>query len=269
MRVALLAALACALNFPSAPAAAAPPKAQILIVGVAHLVAKADLHNATWGAGALSPAMQTQIKLAIQQIARFKPTKVMIEADAANPAYVRRYKEFLNGRYSLGANENDQFGYRLAAMEHNPTIYPVDARSGFPFDYSAVQASAKANDQGAILAAADAHVQPFLTRVNRLEKQNRVLDVLRYINTASALAMNASWYMYVDRIGNARSDYAGANLVSFWYARNLHIFANIMRSVGPGDRIVIFIGQGHAAILRPLATLSPDLQVIDAEAYLK
>ncbi|HVA32621.1 MAG TPA: DUF5694 domain-containing protein [Candidatus Baltobacteraceae bacterium] len=240
-----------------------------MIVGVAHLVAKADLHNSTWGQDALGPAMQAQIKLVVARLAAFRPTKVMIEADPGKPVYVERYKAYLAGRYSLGPNEDDQFGYRLAAMAKNPTIYPIDTHANFPFHYDAVQASARRNSQTAILAAADAHIASLVATSSALEKQNRLLDVLRYINTPASLDVNASWYTYVDRIGNAGSDYAGANLVSYWYARNLHIFANIMHVVIPGDRVVIFIGQGHAAILRPLVILSPDLRFVSPLSYLR
>ncbi len=239
-----------------------------MIVGVAHLVAKADLHNSTWGQDALGPAMQAQIKLVVARLAAFRPTKVMIEADPGKPAFVERYKAYLAGRYALGPNENDQFGYRLAAIAGNPTIYPIDARGNFPFDYDAVLASARRNHQGAILAAADGHAAKLVATASALEKQNRVLDVLAYLNSPPALDANASWYAYVDRVGNARSDYAGADLVSNWYARNLHIFANVMHVVRPGDRVVVFIGQGHAAMLRPLILLSPDLRLISPLPYL-
>ncbi len=243
------------------------PIPQVMVLGVAHLVAKADLHNSTWGEGALSPGMQTQIRSVVAKLAKFKPTKVMIEALPSDPKFVERYKAYLAGRYRLGPNETDQFGYRLAALEHNSTIYPIDAQ-GFPFDYAAVQRSAKAEGQLSILKDADAHLQSLITRSSALEKQDRLLDLLCYMNSPEALAQNAAWYMYVNRIGNAKNDYAGATLTSYWYARNLHIFANIMHELKPGDRVVVIIGQGHAAMLRPMIRLSPFARDIDPRAYL-
>lgn len=245
------------------------PKPQIMIVGVSHLVAKHDLHNSTWSADARAPQMQKEIKNAVRLLATFHPTKVMIEANPEKPMFVRRYKAYLAGKYTLGANEDDQFGYRLAKMSHDPTIYPIDSHTSFPFDYTAVQASAKRNGEESILAAADAHVAPLVARSDALEKQGRVLDDLRYINTPGALALNSAWYLYVNQIGDARNDYAGADLVSYWYARNLHILANIMHDVRPGDRVVVFIGQGHAAELDPMLRLSPDVRFVDPEPYLE
>lgn len=246
-----------------------PPKAQIMIVGVAHLVARADLHNATWGEDALSPHMQAQIKTITDRLATFGPTKVMVEGDATNPVFAERYKAYLAGTYPLGANEIYQLGFRLAAMAHNTTIYPIDPHGSFPFAYDSVKASAAVHGQVALLNAADASDKPDRDKQNAFESHGALLDLLRYLNSPESLRANAAWYMYIDRIGDASDDDAGASLVSFWYARNLHMFANIMHSVVPGDRVVVFVGAGHAARLRPLVELSPDLRLVDPDRYLR
>lgn len=271
VRIASSIAVACAVLSPiyaRCGASPKPPVAEIMIVGVAHLAAKADLHNSTWGQDSLGPAMQTQIIEVIARIRRFHPTKVMIEADPTNPAFVQRYRSYLDGKYALSSNENDQFGYRLAALEHLPTIFPIDTHTDFPFDYDAVKAAAKKYHQEALLDAANAHMAPLIATSNALEKQNRLLDVLQYMNTQGALDENAAWYLYVNAIGNASSNYSGANLTSLWYARNLHILANIMQPVRQGDRVVVFLGQGHAAELDPLLLRLPNVQFIDPETYL-
>ncbi len=241
-------------------------KPQVMIVGVAHLVAKNDLHNATWRDDSLAAPMQAQIATVVSRLATFRPTKVMIEADPNDPKYVERYKAYLAGAYRLGPNEDDQFGYRLAAITRNPTIYPIDAVN-FSFDYPTVVASAKRNNDNDFLAQAESHVQWLVARSNALERDDRLRDLLRFLNTPQALDANAAWYMYVNRVGSAR-DFAGADLVASWYARNLHILANITRALMPGDRAVVFIGQGHAALLRPWVELSPFLEDVDPEPYL-
>lgn len=267
-RIALL-ALCAAFCIPAAPWAQTPPRAQVMIVGVAHLVAQLDVHNSTWGESSLAPDMQRHIREVLARLLPFHPTKVMIEGLATDPSYADRYQSYLEGRYALSSDETDQLGFRLAALAHDPTIYPVDILAGFPFDYDALQASAQRNGEADILARAGAHMGPFIAHMNALEKQDRLLDVLRYLNTPQALAMADSWYMYADRIGNNRGDYAGADLVSYWYARNLHIFANITRNIEPGDRVIIFIGQGHAALLDGFAVLAPDLRFVSPESYLR
>lgn len=240
-----------------------------MIVGVAHLVARADLHNATWSEDALRLRMQAQIKTITGRLAAFRPTKVMVEGDVTNPVFAERYKAYLAGSYALGTNEVYQLGFRLAAMSHNTTIYPIDTHGGFPFEYDSVKASAAIHGQTALLGAADASDKPDRDRENAFESHGALLDLLRYLNSPESLRANAAWYMYIDRIGDAGNDYAGANLVSFWYARNLHMFANIMHSVVPGDRVVVFVGAGHAARLRPLVELSPDLRLVEPDRYLR
>lgn len=41
-----------------------------------------------------------------------------------------------------------------------------------------------------------------------------------------------------------------------------------MSTLAPGDRAVIFIGQGHAYLLKELLTLSPDVRYVDVLDYL-
>lgn len=167
----------------------------------------------------------------------------------------------------MGANEVYQFGFRLAAMSKNPEIYPIDSQ-GFPFDCDSVKKSADQNHQGAILNEAEAHTKPLRMREQELVEKGTILDLARFLNTDQAIDENGSWYMYRDRIGSGK-DYAGADLVAFWYARNLHIFANIMRLTdSPDDRVVIFIGAGHVKLLRDCVQLSPDLEFVDPELFL-
>lgn len=243
-------------------------RSEIMVVGVAHLVAKADLHNATWGSSAFTPQMQSQIKQLVNGLARFKPTKVMIEARANNPIYVQRYLSYRARQYQLGANEDDQFGYRLAGLLNLPTIYPIDSVGTFPFDYDRVRRAAWKFGETSVLKAADAELRPLVEKTNALERSDNLLALMRYMNTPSALAINSGWYMYINSIGNASIDYSGQVLTSFWYARNLQILANITHDLKPADRVVVFIGQGHAAMLRQMIKNSPYLADVDPEPYL-
>ncbi len=191
MLKALIALFAFALlSLQTGAQAKTTPRPQIMVVGVAHFVAKADLHNAQWSQDARSPAMQAQIRAVTARLAAFRPTKVFIEGLVTESKYAKNYKAYLAGKYALSSNERDQLGFRLAAMAHNPTIYPIDVKAGFPFDYDAVQKSAKRWGQTGILTAADDHERSFIARSNSLEKQGRVLDLLRYLNTPQALSDN-------------------------------------------------------------------------------
>jgi len=241
---------------------------QIMVVGVAHLEAEDDVHNSTWGASVFAPAMQAQIAQVTRALAKFKPNKVMIEARADDPKFVRRYEAYLRGPYRLGPNENDQFGFRLARMLGLPTIYPIDSTGSFPFDYDAAQAAAAKSGQMSLIARANAAIAPLVARSSQLERASNLIGVLRYLNSSDALRLNAGWYMYLDLIGSSSDRSVGQELTGNWYARNLQIFANIARTLKPGDRALVFIGQGHAAMLRPMIDRSPFLRDVDPENYL-
>ena len=65
-----LAYIACSAQTPAA-SATAPPAASVMIVGVAHLVAKNDVHNSTFTDSPLSAARQSQIREVVERLARF------------------------------------------------------------------------------------------------------------------------------------------------------------------------------------------------------
>lgn len=241
--------------------------ARILLVGIDHLGKKHDVHNSP-SINPLAPDRQAQIKAVIEGIARFKPNKVMVERDFGDAKTISEYQQYLQGHFTLGGNEVYQYGFRLAAMAHNPSIYPIDTIQDFPFDYEGMLASADKHGQKQILDAGEAELAPYLKHMDELVLHGTIGDELRYLNEPKSLAMNGGWYTYAARIGDG-SDYAGADLVSTWYARNVHIYANMMRNIKPGDRVVVFIGAGHAPSLRWMIQQSPDLELMDAEEYLR
>ncbi len=239
-----------------------------MIVGISHLVARQDLHNFDLG-DPMSPRMQTQIADVMQRLLKFAPTKVMIEAEYKDETIRRQYQDYLAGKFKLGPNEDYQYGFRLAATAGNKSIYPIDAR-GFPFEYEKLKAFAAAHGQQSVIGAANSETFGKLQAgMEKALATGSLLDTFRFLNSDEALRENEGWYLVIDKIGDG-NDYPGADLASNWWARNLHIFANIRRTVNaPNDRVVIFIGQGHAAILRDFVNASPDLEMVDPEQYLK
>src|SRR5690606_25934456 len=64
------------------------------------------------------------------------------------------------------------------------------------------------------------------------------------------------------------SDYAGADMTGNWYHRNIRIYANILRSCEPGDRLLLLIGAGHIAPLLHFFETSGEFVVDDVLPYL-
>jgi hypothetical protein len=53
-----------------------------------------------------------------------------------------------------------------------------------------------------------------------------------------------------------------------WYRRNFLICANLMQLSQPGDRIVVFYGDGHALLLRQCVSETPGMALVEPDDYL-
>lgn len=253
----------------AAPTAAQTAPAKVMVLGVAHLVAKRDIHNSVFQDSPLSPKRQAQIDEIVARLARFHPTKVLIEAPMGDPKYNARYRQYLAGKYTLGANEIYQFGYKLAARAGDASIYPIDANGPELID----EKTASGKRMFAYLTANFTKItaptfEAFLARSDAVERSGTYLDLLRYINTDAAIRANAGWYSVMVGMGQS-ADNAGAAYVSQWYARNCYIFSNVLNTIRPGDRVVVMMGQGHEYLLREFVRLNPHLQYVNPLEYLK
>ncbi len=247
--------------------AAQPPKAQVMIVGVSHFVARRDIHNSVYADSPLSARRQAQITNVVDRLARFHPTKVLIEEPFGDPKYQDQYREYLTGRFTLPADESYQYGFKLAAKSANGVIYPVDAWGPSIYDDNSpsgkrINAYLKAHFNDVIDPEANG------ARDAYLELHGTYLDELRYLNTDGAIRANASWYSVFDGMGRQADD-AGSMYVAQWYTRNCYIFSNILSVIRPGDRVVVLMGQGHEYLLRQFVQLNPNLIHVDPLRYLR
>jgi hypothetical protein len=244
------------------------PKAQVMFVGVAHLVARNDVHNSVYSDSPLSASRQAQIKDVVEHLARFHPTKVLIEAPFGDTKYADQYRQYLAGQFALGASEIYQYGFKLAARSGNASIYPIDTWGPQNYD-----------DNSPIGKRIDAYLKTHFTNVkdpledaaiardHNLQLHGTYLDELRFLNTAGAIHANASWYSVFDGMGR-EADGAGSAYVAQWYTRNSYIFSNILSVIHPGDRVVVLMGQGHEYLQREFIRLNPNLVDIDPLKYL-
>ncbi len=241
---------------------------QVMVLGVAHLVAKRDVHNSTFQDSPLSPKRQAQIAEVVSRLAQFRPTKVLIEQPMGDSVVANRYRRFRAGQYTLEPNEAYQFGFRLAAGVGDSAIYPIDTDGPELIDEKSPRGKR-------IVDYLETHMTglstppfaAFLARSDTLERNGTYLDLLRYLNTDVAIRANASLYSVLDGLGRDVDD-AGSAYVSGWYARNCYIFSNILSVLRPHDRVVIIMGQGHEYLLREFVRLDPNLVYVDPLDYL-
>lgn len=105
----------------------------LLIVGSPHLANNnRDLVNARIE-DVTTADRQRDIERLVEDLARFRPTRIALEWDAADQAGLdRRYADYRSGRLLLTANERDQIGLRLAAKLNLPRVDAVDWNDGAP-----------------------------------------------------------------------------------------------------------------------------------------
>lgn len=243
-------------------------KTQVMVLGVAHLAAKHDIHNSVFQESPLSPKRQAQIADVVRHLARFHPTKVLVEAPMGDAKYVAQYRDYLAGKFTLPANEVYQIGFRLAAASKDAAIYPIDTWG--PTLIESNSSTAKRNDaylKANFTKISTSEFNAFLARSDALERTGTYLELLGYINTDDAIRANAAWYSVFAGVGRD-ADNAGAAYVAQWYVRNVYIFSNVLSVIGPGDRVVLMMGQGHEYLQRGFVRLNPNLVDVDPLKYL-
>jgi hypothetical protein len=260
---AILASLVALPLFAQAPAAAEP--AQVLVLGVYHFANPGLDVVKMETADVLSVTKQAEVRAVVEALARFRPTKIAVEqVPASAPRLDRLYHAYRSGGHELARDETEQLGFRLAAMLNHPRVYPIDHRGEFPFD--ALMEYAQVHDP-AFVAFANEEMTRITAETNRQHRENTIAEILRSINEPEKLALDHGTYMRFAQVG-ARDTYVGAELVSKWYERNIHIFANLQDVAEPGDRILVIIGSGHAPILRELTMYDPEMLLVEVHEYL-
>jgi hypothetical protein len=260
--------ITCSLALSALPAHAQTPqqpRAQVMVLGVHHMDNPgADYVNAQVD-DVLAPRRQAEIAAVAQALAEFRPTRIAIEAPASRDSvYNARYRQYRAGGYTLGRNEIDQLGFRLAGMLGHERVYAVDHR--MDMDVGGVMQFAAQNGQGELAQRMGTTVQAVMAETNERMRTSSTGAILAAANSARADSMHG-WYMVLATVGRD-SVHKGAEEVAKWYTRNLYIFANIARVAQPGERVLVIMGSGHGTLLRQFIDASPDLDVVSAEPYL-
>jgi len=242
-----------------------PPPVQVMILGVFHFANPNADYAKFQGIDVLTPARQAEIAQVATQLGRFRPTKIAIErvpaeADSINDDY-RRY---LTGAFALTRNEVHQLGFRLGKQLHLAQLYPVDFQEGLSID--SVMAYAQLHD------TAFAHrfqriIADVTQELDRRQRDETIEANLIFLNDPATILRAHQPYADMATVG-ARDGYVGTRVVSQWYDRNLHIFANLASTAQPGDRILLIIGMGHTPILRELVRSHAGMQLVEALDYL-
>ena len=227
----------------------------------------------------LTAKRQRELQQLIEQLARFKPTKVAVEADTSFDAEVNAaYQDYLNGVYQPGRSEGEQVSFPLARKMQHPKIYCVDWFSRADEKETVdVEVFAKAHNQSELLERADAMVQGMaqepLATLAEIQKTGSVIDMLRFLNQEETIRVlheiNTLPQFTLAQIGDA-DQYVGLDWLLGWYERNLKIFVNLTRiTESPDDRVLLMIGAGHVFLVEQYLENSGDYIVESPLKYLK
>jgi len=241
-------------------------KPVVMILGTYHMGNPGlDLNNIK-ADDVRAPKRQKEIADFIALVKKFKPTRIAVEQTPNEAQYLKHYQEYLDGKYELKANEIDQIGFRLAKEMNHKQLYPIDWKGNFDFDK--VLASAKTNKQEAITDAMTAWGKTITAEANERMKTATITKLLREMNDEKNVARFHQPYLTFVRVG-AGTDFAGADLVSDWYERNLKIYANITRLAdSPTERILIIVGAGHLKTLQQFVAESSEYDLEKLSKYL-
>ncbi|MDQ3820531.1 MAG: DUF5694 domain-containing protein [Acidobacteriota bacterium] len=252
---------------------ATPVRAEVLVLGVYHMANRGhDVYNLR-ADDVLSSKRQAEIAQLIEVLKRFNPTKIAVEADLFGPTNpttnerANQYADYLAGKHELSRDEVEQIGFRLAKELGHKTVYPVNADYDFP--YQRLVDYAKANGRSKEL---DEIMGTFGNQVKALDTQlasHTILETLLYINSDDFVAHNVLPYYQLAQFGEP-GDWAGADLVSDWFRRNMRIFSNVVRLVdSPNERVLVIYGYGHLGWLQHDVASNPDLRLRKLAEFIK
>lgn len=240
------------------PAEAAPARAEVLVLGTYHMANPGrDIFN-TQADDVLAPKRQAEMAQLIATLAKFRPTKIAVESDVSDDRVPKRYAEYLAGKHELSRNEIEQIGFRLAKELGHPTIHPVDSDGEFPYPH--VVHYAKATGRSKEFEALNAEVGEMVRKTNAYLGTHTILETLLYMNTDEKVAEDVGFYFRQAEFGEPW-DWAGADLVSAWFKRNMRIYSNVMPLAAPGERVLVIYGAGHLGWLQHAFASNPRLRL--------
>ena len=213
----------------------------------------------------LKEPKKSEVTALVEYIREFHPNKIAIEAHPSWEAG-RKFSEYRDGQHRDKRDERYQLAMRIGLEEGLDTLYSVDAPDMtddlLALDSAYVQELGRDFD-----FESDADPYTDLYRAWFQEDSKAVsrvplLEYFKYMNSPESHQYGYGAYLVGDfKLG----EYRGADLIAAsWYNRNLRIFRNIQRMVeGPEDRILVVIGNGHAAVLRQLFEASPEFEFVE------
>jgi hypothetical protein len=248
-----------------------PKRPKVLLVGAFHFnYPNLDAHKIDKKdqVDILSPEKQREVEELVDYIARFRPTKIMVEAGRNTGYLVNDYKRWLAGE-PIRRDETRQIGFRLMKRFGLDTLYGVNSasllydmyHSGDSAQIKFVEKLTEGYDYQSDDPWSKRYTE-FYDYETQMTLKASLLDNFKYMNSEKVLRRGWGAYLVGDfRLGESN----GADVLAIgWYDRNLRIYRNIQRiETEPEDRILVLFGAGHIPILKNLFESSPEYDVVN------
>jgi len=240
-------------------------RAQVLVLGTYHMANRGhDIFNMQVD-DVLATRRQSEIVQLIEVLKRFNPTKIAIERDLLSPnnsttsEQARQYADYLAGKHDLSRDEVEQIGFRLAKELGLKTVYPVNADYDFP--YQRLVNYAKATGRSKELDEISSGFALKTKAQGEYLASHTILETLLWLNDDQKAEYEIGLYYRLAHFGEV-GDWAGADLVSDWFRRNMRIFSNIMQLIdSSNERVLVIYGYGHLGWLRNNVSSDPTLRL--------
>ena len=219
---------------------------------------------------------QKEIELIVDKLAKFKPTKIVIEREPEYQyIYDSLYQSYLNNNHKLSRSEEQQIGFRLAKRMGLKRLYCTD---DWGEHYEDVNTLMDGNDSNEIQKFEDFfynHPDSLLKSYRNeteLFKTQGIIAELKRLNSDSELNKSLGDYLIgVFKYETPENNQFGVDFTTgWWFNRNLRIFRNIQRiDATPEDRILVIYGAGHMNLLNIFFEASPEYQLLHVNDYLE
>lgn len=222
---------------------------EVLVLGVYHMANSGSHVVDSRADDVLSPKRQAEIAELIEVLERFRPTKIAVEqAFHDQDVLSSRYRAYLEGGHELTRNERQQIGFRLARELGHATVYAVDADGEYPFPRLQDYVEARGHEEAfeAWLGGARERAEAW----DAYLASHTVLEALLQMNSDEYARADLARDYEMAHFGEPWN-WAGPDLVSEWFRRNMRIYSNVLNLVdSPEERVLVIFGAGHLGWLR-------------------
>lgn len=213
----------------------------------------------------MQPDEQKYLAALSARLARFAPTKVLLEYPAARDEVINaRYADYVAGRYELPRNEIYQLGFRVAKL--------AGLRAVHGFDTDAPPFKAALWDYLSTQPALEKRLDDMIAAESALQQRDHrtlgLKQILAKSNSPREDLHNKGFYMALNDVAASNGLFHGADASANWWHRNLRMYALVQMHAQPGERVLVIAGSGHTAILRDFLRADGDRVEEDVARHL-